>query len=510
MENSLLYALAGLLHDIGKFGQRADVSFDYSKELDTQSKNLAGHICNWSEKGYFTHQHVLWTNRFLETHKNLFEKVNLYGEGENNMFNLACYHHKPATLEHAIITMADHWSSGIDRNSDRVLGKNATYGRDSFRSVPFMSIFSELSTLKNPTGLTSGDFGYPLQPLSINEDIFPIPSAEINLKEAYPKLWQSFNEEVCKIDTKDAIAFIYTLFHLLKKYTWYIPASTMDYPNCSLFEHLKTTSAFSHCIHSYYTENKDAFSFSALNKLNLDSKHYPVKMVCGDISGIQSFIYNISNKSAMKGLKGRSFYVQLPTETISEELLQTCGASITNLIYAAGGKFYILVPNTSQVNDAIETYKQQIQEKLWDEYAGKITVHIASVDFSMQKEGEELKVCTPSFTEKIHVGELWKLLAEKTSRQKKIKYNHIVSTRFDELFTPFGQGGDINVCAVTSEELSKSNAVNLELKYREQGESDDDVLVSKAVHKQIEIGSKLYDARYLVKHIKGKQPTISK
>ena len=67
----------------------------------------------------------------------------------------------------------------------------------------------------------------------------------------------------------------------------------------------------------------------------------------------------------MKGLKGRSFYVQLLTETISEELLQTCGASITNLIYAAGGKFYILVPNTSQVNDAIETYKQQINQIIY-------------------------------------------------------------------------------------------------------------------------------------------------
>ena len=41
-----------------------------------------------------------------------------------------------------------------------------------------------------------------------------------------------------------------------------------------------------------------------------------------DISGIQNFIYSIGDKGALKGLRARSFYLEIMMEHIIDELLE--------------------------------------------------------------------------------------------------------------------------------------------------------------------------------------------
>lgn len=43
-----------------------------------------------------------------------------------------------------------------------------------------------------------------------------------------------------------------------------------------------------------------------------------------DISGIQNFIYSIGDKGALKGLRARSFYLEIMMEHIIDELLEKC------------------------------------------------------------------------------------------------------------------------------------------------------------------------------------------
>ncbi len=65
-KRNLIY-LAGLLHDIGKFYQRADQPFsDAYAELSDYSKKLANDICPINDQGRFGYQHVVWTNEFFE------------------------------------------------------------------------------------------------------------------------------------------------------------------------------------------------------------------------------------------------------------------------------------------------------------------------------------------------------------------------------------------------------------------------------------------------------------
>lgn len=55
-----------------------------------------------------------------------------------------------------------------------------------------------------------------------------------------------------------------------------------------------------------------------------------------DISGIQSFIYTIGEKGALKGLRARSFYLEIMMEHIVDELLEKLSLSRANLIYTGG------------------------------------------------------------------------------------------------------------------------------------------------------------------------------
>jgi CRISPR-associated protein Csm1 len=55
-----------------------------------------------------------------------------------------------------------------------------------------------------------------------------------------------------------------------------------------------------------------------------------------DISGIQKFIYTISSKGALKGLRSRSFYLEMLLQHVIDCLLDKCGLSRANLIYSGG------------------------------------------------------------------------------------------------------------------------------------------------------------------------------
>jgi CRISPR-associated protein Csm1 len=502
---NLIYCLAGLLHDIGKFGQRADVSYNKSEELDEKSKKLAGMICNTTQDGYYTHQHVIWTDQFIKNHLNIFKNID--ESGENSLLNLASYHHKPCTFEQAIITLADNWSSGIDRNTDIEFDNNYINTKEKFKNTPLVSIFNELKTFVNKNGIPEVNYAYELQEQNLSAKIFPKIATEINILNTFPDLWKKFNDEFANIKTTNERDLMYTIYGVLKKYIWYFPASTMDYPNSSLFEHSKLTGAFAHCLADYFNENQSAYKYTKGGRIELQDGKYPMLMVCGDISGIQNFIYNISNKSAMKGLKGRSFYVQLLCETLCDELLEACRFSIINQIYSAGGKFYLLLPNTESIKQILEEFKNKTQEKLWNEYQGVVSINMAWQEFTYEKANDisktnekVLKVKIPELEELIEVGQLWNALADKTSLSKKSKYNQLVLENFNNMFEPFGKGGKINVCSVTGEEIIADNTEYLEEDDIEQSnENENRIKVSKAVKSQIKIGGNLYNNKYLIK-----------
>lgn len=156
--------LAALLHDIGKFYQRADKSFsDHFNDLSEYSKRMTNDLCPINDKGRFGYQHVIWTNEFLEKAEGKLQGVpgirkNLYGntQSEDSLASFACNHHKPKTELQAIITLADWWSAGIDRTQPDTLEKEEDttsqilWGRQRYKQIPLYSIFNRINKGNSP------------------------------------------------------------------------------------------------------------------------------------------------------------------------------------------------------------------------------------------------------------------------------------------------------------------------------------------------------------------------
>lgn len=305
-----------------------------------------------------------------------------------------------------------------------------------------------------------------------------IPASNINgFRDAIKELWKEFTSEFQNLPASSFMSFTESLIALLKKYTWCIPYSSEERTEISLYEHAKTTAAFSDCLYTFSLDTEDA-----LKDIQSPCAR-PFLLVGGDISGIQKFIYNITSSKAAVSLKGRSFYLQLLVDTIIQKILshRDISSMTAQVIYSSGGKFYMLLPNTGKVRNAIEDVKHKIDEYLWEEHYGNLSTGIAHIAFLPDDNGKAIYY--GECHEKAEIGILWKSLADKLSACKNQKYITYIEAHFDSLFVPQNVSQK-SVCAVTG----------IEGECVRNGE--DDVLPS--VMDQINLGKFLKDADYII------------
>lgn len=374
MDDTVLkVALAGLLHDIGKFMQRAEVP------LSSASKGMESSICK-SYHGRYSHRHVLWTNDFFE----LFAGHPLLGTtlDQDSIANLAAYHHNSATKLQEIIQLADCLSSGSERQDDEEVSSD----RQQYKKARLHAIFDYLHLDDRRNG--TQQFRYELKPMDDKlESCFPTHIDNLNPKEgekivsAYGDLWDLFRDEMEEVKVKDAGAFVTVLLSLLEKYTWCIPSSTMNRPDISLFDHAKTTAAIATALYRYH-EKKGDLGAASLSDHDETEKF---RLLVGDLSGIQRYIFNIRNVGVggtAKRLRARSFYLSVLADVASHALLHDFGLPMTNLVIASGGKFYLLIPDTPDAEETIAKRDRSFSRWLIDNLNGEIALNLASVSFS--------------------------------------------------------------------------------------------------------------------------------
>lgn len=492
--------LAALLHDIGKFYQRADKLFaEKNNDLSEHVRKIADYICPINKEGRFGYQHAVWTLQFLTEIESKLKLIPNFiknpfdgNEDIESVFQLASFHHKPNTELQALISLADWWSAGIDRRDIDTLEKEEIskeetiqWGKTRYKRIPLHSVFNDINKGK-------GKYAFSLKPLSIEkEGFFPI---EINTikdgisEEKYTKQWEAFSEEFNKLPTDTFNGFSESLLSLLKKYTWCIPSNTTSMSNVSLFDHLKTTAAFADCLYVYKKEHPDDFIFQK-QRLTLKDNVKPVILLGGDLSGIQKFIYDIASRKAAVSLKGRSFYLQLLIDSIIQRIIQheDINASLAHVVYSSGGKFYMLLPNTEKVKMAIDGLKKDIEQQLWKQHHGQLIVNIDYVPFAYDVKGKGI-----NFEEQTNqeIGKLWKALADKLANQKNQKFKHQLLSNYDEFFKVQVVGGKTKVCAVTG--IESNDCIAIDAKAAEK------TCVLPIVKEQAELGSTLKDADYIV------------
>ncbi|MCO5237304.1 MAG: hypothetical protein M9933_13635, partial [Chitinophagaceae bacterium] len=166
--------LAGLLHDIGKFYQRADANLlkDYK---DEHLEKMNNNICP-EKDGRFGYHHAWWTYKFFYDNEPIFNKVKENDEyvfktklSENtdhdNLVNLAIYHHKPYAESELqqLIQLADWWSSGMERSeSNMETEEGDKYGRFKYKKVMLKNLLSLINK-------GDGKSRFSLTPLDIIE-----------------------------------------------------------------------------------------------------------------------------------------------------------------------------------------------------------------------------------------------------------------------------------------------------------------------------------------------------
>ena len=349
MKEVELLSLAALLHDIGKFRMRRPRQQGQHQE----------------------HSHLF----VVEDFKDFFSPCG------DILANAILHHHpdrnpecRPHELEHMIekqVILAD-WFSARERDAEDRPSEHYT------RS-PLVSILSRLEGAKN------GEFRHGLRALRFDdsETIIPSQTVEVN-QDAYGTLWDAFLYEFAKVAIGNVYtsAFYQTCVALLHKYTARIPSATSTgagdertVPDISLYDHLRTTAAIAACIGREFGETDVD---SHLRRHKGSESQEVCLLIKGDISGIQSFLYQVVSEGAARELRGRSFYLQLLTESIAQWVLRQFELPITNLLLATGGHFYILAPYSEAVSQLHELRKT-ISQKLWQLHKGDISFTLAGI-----------------------------------------------------------------------------------------------------------------------------------
>jgi len=499
-ERNKIY-LAALLHDVGKFLQRGDKPFKKS-DLDEHNKRILDYV-----SPNFGYHHVLWTSQFFDNKKveSVFKRFSLLdvytaeNKDDNNIGNLAVYHHNPQNKLQRIITVADHWSSGMDRAQkyDGYTEKEHT----DFRDIRLVPIFQNLKIqdFKNQTS----NFEFSLNSLNIEtEEHFPKTGLNDNYKTLIDNFWLDFN---CLANNKniEIEAFTDTLLYLLRKYLWCVPASGMktETHDVSLYDHLKTTAAIAICLYDFVINYNSEF-FRDTKITGLDTfleNESPLLFFCADLSGIQKFIYNISSAKAAVSMKGRSFYLQMLLDALMLHITRKCELYGGNIVYSSGGKFYMLLPNTETIIKELEKIEKTVVEEIFAEHHGDLFVCMDWVKFGYRNKKDST---TNKYYYEIHyyndidenepvqrnnLGDLWKTLAEKTGRKKQQKFKDVLIDDFDKFFKPEKIDGESIVCDVTGRELKKGEAIEIK-----------ELSVSPEIKKQIKIGEVLKDSDIVV------------
>lgn len=254
MKKNEQIVIGALLHDIGKFMQRANLPNKYLHDDNEKSR-----VCKTTKYGTFSHYHSLYTSLFMEEYEKYFPKtVEKFEKIEDNFSNYASCHHNPRTVIGLIINEADMLSSGMDRISTEDVDTEDTIPAEKskfdFRKERMVSIFSEINLI-DAANKEKNRYVYEISPLDFEKNIFPfVESEKKDLSSEYLKNWENFLSEFKKINRNNINNYIQMLSYLLEKYTWSIPSSTIDFPDISLFDHSYTTASISSTLYNYHED----------------------------------------------------------------------------------------------------------------------------------------------------------------------------------------------------------------------------------------------------------------
>ena len=349
MKDVDLIALAGLLHDIGKFGQRADIY----KKRDSIYNN----------KDY-KYTHAAYTAQILNE-----MGFNLGDEMSDN----AAMHHNPQNDMQWIIAAADRMASGFERETFE--NYNAE-DRENFKQQRLWHIFDETKQFKIA----------PLSP----DNIFA--EEEKTVENEYDPLWKAFENDLKEIKEKgNSLNDAFTIDYLLKKYTTFVPSSTSfkteNYDavkaNIPLYEHSKTTAIFTAALYKLHEQgNYNIVNYYKDKSGNIEQND--LLLIAGDFFGIQKFIFNdVPSAKASKILRAKSAYIQLLTKIVAFYIVEQLGLSYQSIISTSAGKFEILGTNDKSSKEKLAEIQKELDKFFRDHYFAETGIGLSHIECNL-------------------------------------------------------------------------------------------------------------------------------
>ncbi len=259
-------ALAGLIHNIGKFMLRADVSGDRIWDREAQ--------------GDFGYKHAMLIAAFAEQY--------IPEPWRIPVKNMAGNHHRPRTREDRIVSLADMLSAA--ERDDGTADENPRQQHPQ----QLLSIFSVLEA--DGFRLPESERLYmPLRPLTVERDVlFPQKgSAKGDVWQGYAGLWEGFEAELENLravheQDPDLPSYLESLLLLMQRYLWCVPSACYrNLPDISLYDHGRTAAALAAVLNR---DGVDEVTLTRWRKKPESIGDDVALLVGGDISGVQEFI----------------------------------------------------------------------------------------------------------------------------------------------------------------------------------------------------------------------------
>lgn len=370
---------ATLLHDIGKFMQRAEVPCPGLADDSVKQR-----VCPF-DKGHFTHLHALWTDQFFNEYGDVFpDPTERFPEAIDNLTNLAAWHHKPSSPAQWIVTEAERMSSGMDRKQR---DEDDETGPRAYKSTPLRSLFARVDLQLNRGTLPQDRWEYRLAPLQPDKTtIFPVErkGEQRSLVDVYRLLWNQFVEELPSLHRlrNQPALFFHRLLWLWQKYAWCVPSSTIDLPDISLYDHSRTAAGIAACLYAYH-QRTEALKDHEIRRREVQK----FRLLAGDLSGIQRAIFAFAptrSKGVAKTLRARSFYLSLLGEAAIEFVLARLNAHPTQVFMNAGGRFLVLLPNLPELEPQLRELQLTADQWCRDRFNGLLTLNL---DWSVALRG---------------------------------------------------------------------------------------------------------------------------
>ncbi len=338
-------AFAALLHDMGKFRERA---FGGDESFLSQEAVSAG-----SSVPY--HRQALWTYDFFisdlqpmisESKKPFWKDFPLLDTA-----GLAMGSFNPQSREEKIIAIADSYSRGFDM-------KWGDEEDERDLSTPLKSIISSIGSKRGKEGVAAA---YTLGKLTSRDSIIPKKGVRLNSSD-YRKQYEAFKEELR--DSIEAVGdweqLIRKMKDLLLEYTWCIPVSTNPkYSDISLYDHSITTMAI------------------ALALLVNEEGNSKMRVCAFGISGIQSFIFQskyASFRNSAKIFRGRSFIVAFFSTAFEKYICSKLDLIPFFDVMDAGDNITLLLPCNEEIKEKLRECQKEIEKFLLEKYHATLSV----------------------------------------------------------------------------------------------------------------------------------------